>query len=36
MLKNLGQRMRTLRKAKGLTLVEISEKTGVACHPLTH
>ena len=30
MLKNLGQRIRTLRKAKGLTLVEISEKTGVA------
>jgi len=30
MLKNLGQRIRTLRKEKGLTLVEISEKTGVA------
>lgn len=30
MLKNLGQRIRTLRKQKGLTLVEISEKTGVA------
>ena len=30
MLKNLGQRIRTLRKAKGLTLVEISDKTGVA------
>jgi transcriptional regulator with XRE-family HTH domain len=30
MLKNLGQRIRTLRKARNLTLVEISEKTGVA------
>ena len=30
MLKNLGQRIRTLRKQKGLTLVEVSEKTGVA------
>lgn len=30
MLKNLGQRIRTLRKEKGLTLVEISEKTGIA------
>lgn len=30
MLKNLGQRIRTLRKEKGMTLVEISEKTGVA------
>ncbi len=30
MLKNLGQRMRTLRKEKALTLVEISQKTGIA------
>lgn len=30
MLKNLGQRIRKLRKEKGLTLVEISEKTGIA------
>ncbi|MBU9888486.1 MAG: XRE family transcriptional regulator [Candidatus Omnitrophica bacterium] len=30
MLKNLGQRIRTLRKEKDLTLVEISQKTGVA------
>lgn len=30
MLKNLGQRMRQLRKEKGLTLVEVSQKTGVA------
>jgi len=30
MLKNLGIRMRELRKQKGLTLVEIAEKTGVA------
>ncbi len=30
MLKNLGLRMRELRKQKGLTLVEIAEKTGVA------
>lgn len=30
MLKNLGQRIRTLRKQKGFTLVEISQKTGVA------
>ncbi len=30
MLKNLGQRIRTLRKEKGLTLVEISKKTGIA------
>jgi len=30
MLKNLGQRIRTLRKEKGLTLVEISQKTGIA------
>jgi len=30
MLKNLGARMRELRKQKGLTLVEIAEKTGVA------
>ena len=30
MLKNLGQRIRKLRKDKGLTLVEISKKTGVA------
>ena len=30
MLKNLGSRIRTLRKTKGMTLVEIAEKTGVA------
>lgn len=30
MLKNLGERMRKLRKEKGLTLVDISKKTGVA------
>ena len=30
MLKNLGQRMRKLRKDKGITLVEIAKKTGVA------
>lgn len=30
MLKNLGQRIRTIRKEKNLTLVEISQKTGVA------
>ncbi len=30
MLKNLGQRIRKLRKEKGLTLVEIAEKTGIA------
>lgn len=30
MLKNLGLRIRELRKKKGLTLVEIAEKTGVA------
>jgi len=30
MLKNLGQRIRKLRKEKGLTLVEVSKKTGVA------
>lgn len=30
MLKNLGQKIRALRKEKGLTLVEISEKTGIA------
>lgn len=30
MLKNLGQRIRALRKEKNLTLVEISQKTGVA------
>lgn len=30
MLKNLGQRIRKLRKEKGLTLVEIAKKTGVA------
>src|SRR5690242_11715508 len=30
MLKNLGKRIRDLRKEKGLTLVEISQKTGVA------
>ncbi len=30
MLKNLGQRIRKLRKEKGLTLVEISKKTDIA------
>lgn len=30
MLKNLGGRIRKLRKEKGLTLVDIAEKTGVA------
>lgn len=30
MLKNLGTRIRKLRKEKGLTLVEISKKTGIA------
>ena len=30
MLKNLGQRIRALRKEKGLTLVEISKKTEIA------
>ncbi|MCB9800032.1 MAG: helix-turn-helix transcriptional regulator [Candidatus Omnitrophica bacterium] len=30
MLKNLGSRIRTIRKEKGVTLVELSEKTGVA------
>jgi transcriptional regulator with XRE-family HTH domain len=30
MLKNLGQRIRQLRKEKKLTLVEIAQKTGVA------
>lgn len=30
MLKNLGARIRKLRKEKGLTLVEVAEKTGVA------
>ncbi len=30
MLKNLGQRIRKLRKEKGITLVEIAKKTGVA------
>ncbi|HNX69076.1 MAG TPA: XRE family transcriptional regulator [Candidatus Omnitrophota bacterium] len=30
MLKNLGQRIRSIRKEKGLTLVEISQKTGIA------
>lgn len=30
MLKNLGQRIRTLRKKRGITLVEMAEKTGVA------
>ena len=30
MLKNLGHRIRKLRKAKGLTLVEVSQKTGIA------
>ncbi len=27
----LGQRLRTLRKAKGLTLSEVSERTGISC-----
>lgn len=30
MLRNLGQRIRQLRKEKGITLVELSKKTGVA------
>jgi transcriptional regulator with XRE-family HTH domain len=30
MLKNLGEKIRALRKQKGLTLVEIAEKTGIA------
>ena len=30
MLKNLGERIRKIRKEKGLTLVEISKKTGIA------
>ena len=30
MLKNLGQRIRNIRKEKGLTLIEVSEKTGIA------
>ena len=30
MLKNLGTRIRKLRKEKGLTLVEVAEKTGIA------
>lgn len=30
MLKNLGQRIRQLRKTKGVTLVEMASKTGVA------
>ncbi|MDD5217032.1 MAG: XRE family transcriptional regulator [Candidatus Omnitrophica bacterium] len=30
MLKNLGERMRKLRKEKGITLIELSKKTGVA------
>ena len=30
MLKNLGQRIRKIRREKGITLVEISKKTGVA------
>lgn len=30
MLKNFGQKLRKLRKEKGLTLVEVSQKTGVA------
>ena len=30
MLKNLGQRIRKIRKEKGITLVEIAKKTGVA------
>lgn len=30
MLKNLGNRVRSLRRAKGITLVEVSRRTGVA------
>ncbi|MBI3307083.1 MAG: helix-turn-helix transcriptional regulator [Candidatus Omnitrophica bacterium] len=30
MLKNLGQRIRTLRKTKRITLIDISKKTGIA------
>ncbi len=30
MIKNLGKRLRKLRRGKGLTLVEIAEKTGIA------
>ena len=30
MLKNLGEKIRKLRKEKGLTLVEVADKTGVA------
>ena len=30
MLKNLGQRIRTLRKEKDLTLIEIAKRTGIA------
>ncbi len=30
MLKNLGARIRTIRKQKGLTLVEIAKRTGIA------
>lgn len=30
MLKNLGQRIRTLRKKRNITLVDMAEKTGVA------
>ena len=30
MIKNLGQRIRSLRKAKNITLVEMADKTGVA------
>ena len=30
MLKNLGEKIRKLRKEKGLTLVEVAQKTGVA------
>ena len=30
MLKNLGERIRTIRKSKGVTLVDLSKRTGVA------
>ena len=30
MLKNLGERIRSLRKTKGITLMEIARKTGIA------
>ena len=30
MLKNLGQRIRTIRKKKNLTLIEVAKKTGIA------